>query len=205
MRKPIPKYVRHKARNCGKVTIHRKTHYLPGEFNSEESKTAYGRLLAEYLTGQAPLTPTAFDELLELLPSDPQGLLGRASAKLHLDEPVIESATTDISAAESAGAEETGLNKVKTLLQQVWSDHLGVAAETTNSIGMKFVVIPSHVYTQNRSASERDHQVPYRCKGGTMSPAEFLVALRQRMIPKRTHGSMERHIAGRVQPWITPG
>lgn len=53
MRKPIPKYVRHKARNCGKVTIHRKTHYLPGEFNSEESKTAYGRLPAEYLTGQA--------------------------------------------------------------------------------------------------------------------------------------------------------
>ncbi len=65
MRKPIPKYVRHKARNCGKVTIHGKTHYLPGEFNSEESKTAYGRLLAEYLTGQA--TPDTANVTLRYL------------------------------------------------------------------------------------------------------------------------------------------
>ena len=50
MRSAVPKYVRHKARNCGKVTIHGKTHYLPGEFNSEESKAAYGRLIAELLT-----------------------------------------------------------------------------------------------------------------------------------------------------------
>ena len=50
MRTAVPKYVRHKARNCAKVTINGKTHYLPGEFNSEESKAAYGRLIAESLT-----------------------------------------------------------------------------------------------------------------------------------------------------------
>lgn len=52
MPKQIPKYVRHKARNKGKVTLNGKTHYLPGDYNSEESKAEYDRLVAEHLTKQ---------------------------------------------------------------------------------------------------------------------------------------------------------
>ena len=37
MPRRIPKYVRHKARNQGKVTINGRTHYLPGDYDSDES------------------------------------------------------------------------------------------------------------------------------------------------------------------------
>jgi len=37
MPKRLPKYVHHRARNTGKVTINGKTHYLPGDYDSEQS------------------------------------------------------------------------------------------------------------------------------------------------------------------------
>lgn len=52
MPRRIPKYVRHKARNKGKVTFNGKTHYLPGVYNSEESHAEYDRLVAEFLSKQ---------------------------------------------------------------------------------------------------------------------------------------------------------
>ena len=57
MPRRIPKYVRHKARNTGKVTISGKTHYLPGAYDSEESRDAYDKVVAEYLAKKnAPST-----------------------------------------------------------------------------------------------------------------------------------------------------
>jgi hypothetical protein len=46
---PTPSYLRHKPRNCGKVRIDGKDIYLPGEYDSPESREAYHRLVAEYL------------------------------------------------------------------------------------------------------------------------------------------------------------
>ena len=48
-RKCVPGYLLHKSRGVGKVVIHGKTHYLPGEYGSEESKAEYERQIAEYL------------------------------------------------------------------------------------------------------------------------------------------------------------
>jgi hypothetical protein len=45
----VPSYLPHKARNCGKVRIDGRDHYLPGEFDSPESLEAYRRFVAEYL------------------------------------------------------------------------------------------------------------------------------------------------------------
>jgi integrase len=50
--KRIPKYVHHRARNTGKVTINGKTHYLPGDYDSEQSRAEYDRLVAEFLSKQ---------------------------------------------------------------------------------------------------------------------------------------------------------
>lgn len=50
--KQIPKYVRHKARKKGKVTLNGKTHYLPGDYESDESRAEYDRLIAEFLSKQ---------------------------------------------------------------------------------------------------------------------------------------------------------
>ena len=52
MPKRIPKYVHHRARNTGKVTINGKTHYLPGDYDSEQSRAEYDRLVAEFLSKQ---------------------------------------------------------------------------------------------------------------------------------------------------------
>jgi hypothetical protein len=51
-RKRVPGYLPHKARGIAKVIINGKTHYLPGEYGSEESKAEYDRLITEYLTKQ---------------------------------------------------------------------------------------------------------------------------------------------------------
>ena len=57
MPRRIPRYVRHKARNKGKVTINGRTHYLPGDYDSDESRSAYDQLIAEYLAKKdAPST-----------------------------------------------------------------------------------------------------------------------------------------------------
>ena len=48
-RKSVPGYLLHKSRGVGKVVIHGKTHYLPGEYGSDESKAEYERQIAEYL------------------------------------------------------------------------------------------------------------------------------------------------------------
>ncbi len=48
-RKCVPGYLLHKSRGVGKVVIHGKTHYLPGEYGSDESKAEYERQIAEYL------------------------------------------------------------------------------------------------------------------------------------------------------------
>ena len=46
-RKRVPGYLPHKARGIAKVIINGKTHYLPGEYGSEESKAEYDRLITE--------------------------------------------------------------------------------------------------------------------------------------------------------------
>jgi integrase len=50
-RKSIPSYRFYKPRNCGVVTIAGKRHYLPGAFDSEESRREYLRLVSEHETG----------------------------------------------------------------------------------------------------------------------------------------------------------
>ena len=45
--KSLPKYRRHSLRNVGFVVVHGKRRYLPGRFNSDESKRAYRRVLLE--------------------------------------------------------------------------------------------------------------------------------------------------------------
>jgi hypothetical protein len=53
----IPAYLRHKARNCGKAVFGRVTVYFPGPWHSEQSRAAYRRAVAEWLTtGIAPRT-----------------------------------------------------------------------------------------------------------------------------------------------------
>ncbi len=42
--------------------------------------------------------------------------------------------------------------------QKAWADHLGVSVETTNSIGMKLVVIPAGEYTMGSPAAEPGRQ-----------------------------------------------
>jgi len=56
-KKHVPGYVRHKARNLGKVRLAGWDYYLPGEYNSEESLSAYHRAVAEWL--QSGATPKA--------------------------------------------------------------------------------------------------------------------------------------------------
>ncbi len=65
MPKRIPKYVRHKARNKGKVTINGKTHYLPGDYDSDQSRAEYERLIAEYLA--KPKTPQTANVTIRFL------------------------------------------------------------------------------------------------------------------------------------------
>jgi len=51
VRRRIPKYCHHKARNLARVTIDGKDHYL-GEYGSPESKQRYQELIAEWLETQ---------------------------------------------------------------------------------------------------------------------------------------------------------
>ena len=51
-RKRVPGYLPHKARGTAKVIIDGKTYYLPGAYDSEESRAEYDRLIADYLTRQ---------------------------------------------------------------------------------------------------------------------------------------------------------
>ncbi len=55
MPKRIPKYGRHRARNKGNVTLNGKTHYLPGDYDSDQSRAEYDRLISENLA--KPKTP----------------------------------------------------------------------------------------------------------------------------------------------------
>ncbi|MGC8559112.1 MAG: tyrosine-type recombinase/integrase, partial [Phycisphaerae bacterium] len=47
----LPGYCHHKGSNRGVVTICGRDIYLPGAFNSRESKAAYDRIIGEYLAG----------------------------------------------------------------------------------------------------------------------------------------------------------
>ncbi|MFM7844087.1 MAG: hypothetical protein ACKPEY_07650, partial [Planctomycetota bacterium] len=53
----LPSYRRHSLRNTAFVVISGKRTYLPGEFNSEESRTAYRRLVAEWVVTDRPTAP----------------------------------------------------------------------------------------------------------------------------------------------------
>ncbi|MFO0905830.1 MAG: site-specific integrase [Pirellulales bacterium] len=53
----LPKYRRHSTRNSGFVVISGQRVYLPGDFGSEESKSAYRRLCAEWIVQDRPSTP----------------------------------------------------------------------------------------------------------------------------------------------------
>ena len=48
-RKRVPGYLLHKSRGIGKVIIQGKTHYLPGQYDSDESRAEYERFIADYL------------------------------------------------------------------------------------------------------------------------------------------------------------
>ncbi|MDG1895033.1 MAG: site-specific integrase [Fuerstiella sp.] len=65
MPKRIPKYVRHRARNSAKVTLNGKTHYLPGDYDSDQSRAEYDRLIAEYLA--KPKTPETANVTIRFL------------------------------------------------------------------------------------------------------------------------------------------
>ena len=80
-----------------------------------------------------PAAVAAFDELLELQPLDAQGLIARATAKLQLDGPDINSASTDISAAETAGASASILKQAKGLLACCETESLAASGNLTEA------------------------------------------------------------------------
>lgn len=61
---PVPSYCHHKQSGRGYVTLAGRQKLLPGPFNSEESRAAYDRLVAEYMSAgrtvpaPAPTGPT---------------------------------------------------------------------------------------------------------------------------------------------------
>ena len=67
-RSTVPSYRRQKRANgkhVGFVVIDERRHYLPGPYGSEESKQAYGRMIAETKTVRAP-APTSRDAFVSM-------------------------------------------------------------------------------------------------------------------------------------------
>jgi hypothetical protein len=63
---PIPQYRLHKARGLGVVTLNRKDYYL-GPYDAPESREAYNRLIAQWLSNGRQVLPTTTAATVEEL------------------------------------------------------------------------------------------------------------------------------------------